>query len=143
MNTRSAKKEARGETGVEPRAAAPREQPARRRRQAVPKRPYGSTSTIEPGSTSTVELAPKKTRKDLGAEASMSEVVTSGVAEQREEEEKEDEIPLVRPRGLRSRGPAILEEGDLADDPTATDEAEQLEADLVGRNDVEIPGVST
>ena len=37
----------------------------------------------------------------------------------------------------------ILEEGELADEPTATDEAEQLEADLVGRDDVEIPGVST
>ena len=37
----------------------------------------------------------------------------------------------------------ILEEGELADEPTATDETEQLEVDLVGRDNVEIPGVST
>ena len=70
----------------------------------------------------------------------MPEAVPPGVEEQREEEEEEDETPLVRPRGLRNRGPTILEEGELADDPTATDEAEQLEADLVERDDVEIPG---
>ena len=98
------------------------------------KRPQGSTSTIEP--------APKKTRRDLAAEASMSEAIPSGVEEQREEEE-EDSAPLVRTRGLRSRGPAFLEEGELADEPLLLDEAEQLEADLVGRDDVEIPGVST
>jgi len=39
----AAKREARGETRVESIAAAPREQPARRRRQAVPKRPHGAT----------------------------------------------------------------------------------------------------
>ena len=81
----AAKKEARGEIGVEPRAAAPREQPARRHRRAVPKRPHGSTSTVEP--------TPKKARRDSAAEASMSEAVPFGVEEQREEEEEEDETP--------------------------------------------------
>jgi len=37
----------------------------------------------------------------------------------------------------------ILEEGELTDEPAATDEAEQLEVDLMGRDDVKIPGVST
>ena len=37
----------------------------------------------------------------------------------------------------------ILEEGKLADEPATTEEAEQLEVDLEGRDDVEIPGVST
>ena len=46
---------------------------------------------------------------------------------------------------MRSRGPAFLEEGELADEPTAAaaaDDAEQLEVDLMSRDDVEIPGVS-
>ena len=51
----------------------------------------------------------------------MSEVVPSGVEEQREEEEDEEEIPPFRPRGLRSRGPMILEEGELADEPATTE----------------------
>ena len=42
----------------------------------------------------------------------MPEAVPSGVEEQREEEEEEEEIPLRRPRGLRSRDPVILEEGE-------------------------------
>ena len=84
----AAKKEARGETGVEPRAATLKEQPARRHRRAVPKRPHGSTSIVEP--------TPKKARRDSAAEASVSEAVPSGVEEQREEEEEEDETPLVR-----------------------------------------------
>jgi len=37
----------------------------------------------------------------------------------------------------------ILEEGELADEPIVAEEAEQLEVDLVGRDDVKIPGVST
>ena len=44
---------------------------------------------------------------------------------------------------MRSKGPIILEEGELADEPIAIDEAEQLEVVLMGRDDVEIPGVST
>jgi len=120
---------------MEPRAAAPKERPAKKLRRAVSKHPHGSTSKVEP--------TPKKARGDSGAEASMSEAVPYGVAEQREEEEEEDEILLVRPRGLRSRGPVILEEGELTDEPTTTDEAEQLEVDLIGRDDVEILGVST
>ena len=77
----------------------------------------------------------------MAAEVSLSEAIPSGVEEQREEE-KEDNAPLVSTRGLCSRGPAFLEEGELADEPLTIDEAEQLEADLVSRADVEIPGVS-
>ena len=87
------------------------------------KRPHGVTLQAEPSSTSTAEPAPKKARKDLAAE----EAVPSGVEEQREEEEEEDDAPLVHSHGLRSRGPVFLEEGELADEPIATDEAEQLE----------------
>ena len=93
---------------------ARREQSARRRRQATHKRPHGVTLQAEPSSTSTAEPALKKARKGLAAE----ETVPSGVEEQREEEE--DDAPLVRSRGLRSRGPVILEEGKLADEPIAT-----------------------
>ena len=125
---RAAQREARGETQGKPRAATPREQSARRHRQAVHKRPHGVTLQAEP--------APKKARKDLAAE----ETVPSGVEEQREEAEEEDDAPLVRSRGLRSRGPVILEEGELADEPIATDEAEQLEVALMGMDDVEISG---
>ena len=102
---------------MELQVAAPREQHARRHRQVVNKRSHGSTSTAEP--------APKKAKKDLAAEASRSEVFPSGVEERREEEEEEDNAPLVRTRGLRSKGPMILEEGELADEPTAADDAEQ------------------
>ena len=97
----AAEKEAGRETGVGPRAAAPKEQPIKKSRQAVSKSSHGSTSKGEP--------IPKKARRDSEAEASMSEVVPSGVEEQREEEEEEEEIPPLRPRGLCSRGPMILE----------------------------------
>ena len=68
----------------------------------------------------------------------MPEVVPSGIEEQREEEE--EEIPPLRPRGLRSMGPMILEEGELVGEPAMVEEVEQREVDLVGRDDVEIPG---
>ena len=117
------------------------------------KRPQGSTSIVEP--------APKKVRRDLAAAVSPSEAIPSGVEEQREEEEDEDIAPLIRTRGLCSRGPRILEEGELAGEPTTADEpiaadepaaaneptaageAEPLEVDMMSRDDVEIPGVST
>ena len=101
------------------------------------KRSHGSTFKGEP--------ILKKARREPEAEASMPEVVPSGVEGQREEEEEEEEeeIPLLHPRGLRSRGPVILEEGELAGEPVMAEEAERSEVDLVGRDDVEIPGVST
>ena len=61
----AAKREARGETRVESRATAPREQPARKHRQAVPKRSHVATLQAEP--------APKKARKNSRAETSMPE----------------------------------------------------------------------
>ena len=72
----------------------------------------------------------------------MPEVVPSSVEEQREEEEDEEEVPLLHPRGLRSRGPVILEEGELAGEPVMAEEVERPEVDLVGRDGVEIPGIS-
>ena len=93
------------------------------------------------GSTSKSEPIPKKPRREPEVEALMLEVVPSGVEGQREEEE--EEIPLLHPRGLRSRGPVILEEGELAGEPVMAEEAERLEVDLVGKDDIEIPGVST
>ena len=106
----AAEKETGGEIGTGPRAAASKEQPIKKSRQAVSKRSHGSTSKGEP--------IPKKARRESEAEALMSEVIPFGVEEQREEEE----IPPLRPRGLRSRGPMILEERELADEP-ATAEA--------------------
>jgi len=132
-NTRQPRNKQEGKAGTGSRAAAPKEQPAKKSRRAVSKRSHGSTSKGEP--------IPKKARREPEAEASMPEVVPSGVEGQREEEE--EEIPLLHPRGLRSRGPMILEEGELAGEPIMAEEAERPEVDLVGRDDVEIPGVST
>jgi len=70
-------------------------------------------------------------------------VVPSSVEEQGNEEEEEEEVPILRSHGLRSWGPVILEEGDLAGEPVVAEEVERPEVDLVGRDDVEIPEVST
>ena len=132
----AAEKETGGEAGIGSRAAAaPKGQPAKKSRQAVSKRSHSSASKGEP--------IPKKARRESEAEASMPEVVPSSVEEQREEEEDEEEVPLLRPRGLRSRDPLILEEGELAGELAMAEEVEQPEVDLVRRDDVEIPGVST
>ena len=82
----AAEKAKGGKTGTGPRAAAPKEQPIKKSRQAVSKRSHGSTSKGDP--------IPKKARRESEAEASMPKVVPSGVEEQREEEEEEEEIPL-------------------------------------------------
>ena len=71
----------------------------------------------------------------------MPKVVPPGVEEQGEEEE--EEVPVLRSHGLRSRGPVILEEGGLADEPIVAEEVEQPEVDLVRRDGIEIPGIST
>ena len=71
----------------------------------------------------------------------MPKIVPLGIEEQGEEEEEEEEVPILRPRGLRSRSPVILEEGELAGEPVMAEEVERPEVDLVGRDDVEIPGV--
>jgi len=73
----------------------------------------------------------------------MPKVVLFGVEEQGDEEEEEEEVPVLRSRGLRSRGPVILEEGELAGEPVMAEDVKRPEVDLVGRDDVEIPGVST
>ena len=51
--------------------------------------------------------------------------------------------PPLGSRGLRSRGPAILEEGKLVGKPVMAEEVERPEVDLVGRDNIEILGVST
>jgi len=101
----------------------------------VSKRSHGSASKGEP--------IPKKARSESEAEASMPIVVPPGIKEEGNEEEEEKEVPVLRSRGLSSRGPVILEEGKLAGEPVVAEEVERPEVYLVGRDDVEIPGVST
>ena len=73
----------------------------------------------------------------------MPKVVPPGVEEQGEEEEEEEEVPVLRSRGLRSRGPVILEEGELANEPVMAEEVERPVVDLVRRDGIEISGIST
>ena len=75
------------------------------------------------GSASKGEPIPKKARRESEVEASMPKVVPPGVEEQGEEEE-EEEVPTLCSRGLRSRGPAILEEGELVGEPIVAEEIE-------------------
>jgi len=89
------------------------------------------------------EPSPKKAWRESEAEASMPEVVSPGIEEHGKEEEKEEEVLVFRSRGLRSRGPMILEEGELTDEPVIDEKVEQPEVDLARKDDVEIPGVST
>ena len=60
------------------------------------------------GSASKGEPIPKKARRESEAEALMPKVVPLGIEVQGEEEEEEEEAPILRSRGLRSRGPVIL-----------------------------------
>ena len=122
------------EAGMEPRTVAPKGQPVKKHRQAVAKRSRCSASKGEP--------IPKKARRESEAETSMPKVVPSGVEEQGEEEE-EEEVPILRSRGLRSRGPVIQEEGEFAGEPVMADEVQRPKVNLVRKDDVEIPGVST
>ena len=101
---REAKKEAsrtEAALGSEFGAGAAEEQ-STRTRQAVTKRPWASVSKGEPSQ--------KKTRKGFEASASaqVPRIILSGTEEQ--EEEKEEVVSALRPRGLRSRGPAVLME---------------------------------
>jgi len=77
------------------------EQPTRRTRQAVPKRPRASASKDEPSQ--------KKGRKgsEAAASAQVPEIIPSGIEEQEEEEEKEA-VSALHPQGLRSRGLTVL-----------------------------------
>ena len=86
------------------------------------------------GSTSQGEPCLKKARGRSEAEVStqIPEVVPPGVEEQEEEEEKEEAITTLRSRGLRNRGPAILEEGELVGEPVMAEEVERPKVDLVG-----------
>ena len=53
-----------------------------------------------------------------------------------------DDTPLVHARRLHRRSLGIAEEGEPADRPTATDETEELEVDIMSGGDVEILGIS-
>ena len=68
----------------------------------------------------------------------MPKVVPPGVEEQGKEEEEEEEVPILRSRGLRSRGPVILEEGELADEPIMAEEVKRPEVNLVRREDSQL-----
>ena len=112
------------EAGMEPRTVAPKGQPAKKSRQAVAKRSRGSASKGEP--------MPKKARRKSEAEASMPKIVPPSIKEEGNEEEEEEEVPVLRSRGLSSRGPVILEEGELAGEPVVAEEVERPEVDLCG-----------
>ena len=71
----------------------------------------------------------------------MPEVVPPG-AEEHEEEEEEVAALTLCPRGLRSRGPAILIEGEPSSESTMAEGAERPE-EVVEGVEVEISGVST
>ena len=55
----------------------------------------------------------------------MPEVIHPGAEEQGEEEEEEEAAPTLCPRGLRSRGLAILTEGEPAGESTMAEGAER------------------
>ena len=75
------------------------------------KRSHGFSSKGEPSL--------KKARRESEAEVSMPEVVPPSV-----EKHEEEEVPVLRSRDLRSRGPVILEEGELTDKPILAEEVE-------------------
>ena len=116
---RKAEREARRETSrtratlaLDSGAGAAEEHPIQRTQHAVPKRPRVSASQGEPSQ--------KKAKKGSEAKASawMPKVIHLGAEEQEgEEEEEEEAIPTLHPRGLRSRCPAILAEGEPAANP--------------------------
>ena len=82
-----------------------KEQSAKKSRRAVAKCSRGSASQGEP--------RPKKAKKRSEAKVSMPEVVPAGAEKPEEEEEEEErEVLTLRSRGLRSRGPTILVEGE-------------------------------
>jgi len=114
---------------MEPKIVAPEGQPAKKSRQAMAKRFRGSASKGEP--------ILKKARRESVAEALMPKVVPPGVEENGEEEEEEEEVLVLCSHSLRSRGPVILEEGELADKPIVAEEVKRPEVDI------EIPGIST
>jgi len=104
-----AERETGGEAGMGPWAVAPKGQPAKKSLQVVSKRSRGSAFEGE--------SFPKKARRESEAEASMPKVVPPGVEELGDEEEEEEEVLVLRSRGLRSRGPVILEERELTGEP--------------------------
>jgi len=123
---------------AEPRPARAEPQ-ARKSKQTVSKRRRRSASIAEP--------VPKKVRRDLSAEVSQSEDISAGVEAHPEdvpvrvEEPPEDEDFPNLVRAPRSHSKTV-EEGELVDEPTAADDDEQLEVDIMGEEDVEIPGIS-
>ena len=77
----------------------------------------------------------RKAKKGFEAEALtwMPEVIPRGVEEQEEEEEEEEETVLTfHSQGLRSRGPAILVEGEPAGESTMAEGVERPEKAVEG-----------
>ena len=140
---REIEREARRETGrtgaaflSESGTGATEEHPVWRARQVMSKHPRASTSPGEPSS--------KKAKKGSEVEASarMPKIIPHGAEEQEVEEEEEEAAPTLRPRGLRSRDPTILAEGEPAGESAMAKGVERPE-EVVERVEVEIPGVST
>jgi len=122
----------------EPRVVTTKEQPTKRIRQAVSKRPRASASQGEPS------LKKAKKGSEVKTLTQMPEVIPPSAEEQEgeEEEEEEEAVPTLHSQGLRSRGPAILAEGEPAGESTMTEGAEGLEEAVEGL-EVDIPEVST
>ena len=99
-------------------------------------------------SASVVEPAPKKARRDLTAEVSQSRAISAGVEAPPEgvpvrvEEPLEDEDFPSSVRAPRSRSKTV-EEGELVERPLVAGDTESPEVDIMGEEDVEIPGIST
>jgi len=109
-----------------------REEPrATKSRRGVSKRRRRSTSVAEP--------TPKKVRRDLTAEVSQSEDVLAGVEEQRGGAMSDEDVPLVHAPRSHS---GTVEEGELVDKPTASEEDESIKVDIMSGGDVGIPRIS-
>ena len=79
----------------------------------------------------------KRDKRESEVEASMPKVVPLGIEEKGEEEEEEEEVPVLRSRGLRSRGPVISRRESSRINPSWLRRSSDLNLTF------EIPGIST
>jgi len=128
-------------TRAEP--SATREEPqTKRSRQLVSKRPYRSTSVVEP--------APKKVKRDSAAEVSQSGAISAGVEAPPEDvvarvgespEEEDFPLPVRAPRPHHEHREAV-EEGEFIEESAVAADVASPEIEVMGNADVEIPGVA-
>jgi len=128
-------------TRAEP--SATREEPqTKRSRQLVSKRPHRSTSVVEP--------APKKVKRDSAAEVSQSGAISAGVEAPPEDvvarvgespEEEDFPLPVRAPRPHHEHREAV-EEGEFIEESAVAADVASPEIEVMGNADVEIPGVA-